>query len=282
MRLFLGILVFLCTTMVAPSAMAGADFQRLYVFGDSFSDMGAGYLAGNGPTAVAYLAQRMNLPFTHSKDKNANGVSIDFAVAGADTGLNPGVKTNGLLLEVGMLNQVQDFATRVRDKAITFDPDKTLFFIEGGLNDDRIPLDDSVAHITRQIEILTSAGARHIVLARLPIKVSDFSEVAQRLNPAYEKLVPALREKLGIDLRLSQWGSYFDEIITHPKAYGITNANDPCAFSVPLGDKKAPPCADPRKYFYYYSSHPSTWVNKLVGDKLYEEIIEQRAVSAAR
>ncbi|MDR3447007.1 MULTISPECIES: SGNH/GDSL hydrolase family protein [unclassified Dyella] len=276
MRLVLGFLVVLCAVVVAPRAMASAEFNRLYVFGDSYSDMGAGYLAGNGPTSVAYMAQRMNLPFTHSKDKNANSESIDFAVAGADTGLNPGVKTNGLMLEVGMINQVQDFAARVRDKSITFDPDKTLFFIAGGLNDDKTSLDVSVAHITRQIEILKSVGARHIVLARLPTQMSDFSEAAKRLNPAYEKLVPALRQKLGIDLRFSQWGSYFDEIVSHPEAYGIVNAKDPCAFSEPLGEKRAPPCSDPRKYFYYYSSHPSSWVNKLVGDKLYEELAVQR------
>ncbi len=272
MRLVLGFLVFLCAAMVAPRATAGADFTRLYVFGDSYSDMGAGYLAGNGPTSVAYLAKRLNLPFTHSMDANANGESIDFAVAGADTGTNPGVKTNGLLLEVGMIHQVQDFAARVRGKSIRFDPDTTLFFIAGGLNDDKLPLETSVANITRQIEILKSVGARHVVLARLPEKIPDFAQAAVRLNPAYETLVPALRARLGIDVRLSQWGRYFDEIIAHPQAYGIANAKDPCAYSVPLGEKYAPPCADPRAYFYYYGGHPSTWVNQLVGDKLYDEL----------
>jgi len=276
MRRVPSVLVLLFAVLVAPCARASADFNRLYVFGDSYSDMGAGYLAGNGPTSIAYMAQRMNLPLTHSRDPHADSGSIDFAVAGADTGLNPGVKTNGLLLEVGMINQVQDFAARVRSKAIVFNPDTTLFFIAGGLNDDKRPVDVSVGNITRQIEILKSVGARHIVLALLPTKIPDFAENAERLNPAYEKLVPALRQKLGIDMRLSPWGSYFDEIIGHPEKYGITNTKDQCAFSVPLGEKKADPCPDPRKYFYYYNDHPSTWVNKLVGDKLYEELVAGR------
>lgn len=272
MRLVLGMFVLLVAVMSTPVKAASTHFNRLYAFGDSYSDMGAGYLAGNGPTSVAYLAQRMALPFAHSKDKKANSESIDFAVAGAATGLDAGKPQHGRLLQVGMINQVQDFATRVRDKAITFDPDKTLFFIAGGLNDDEVPLDVSVANITRQIEILHSVGARHIVLALLPVKIPGFAQVAQRLNPAYEKLVPELRTKLGIDLWLSQWGRYFDEVIDHPATYGITNSKDPCAFSATLDEKGGAPCKNPREYFYYYGDHPSAWVNKLVGDKLYDEI----------
>ena len=34
-------------------------YTRLYVFGDSYSDIGAGYIDGNGPTAVAYLGWLM-------------------------------------------------------------------------------------------------------------------------------------------------------------------------------------------------------------------------------
>jgi cholinesterase len=276
MRRLLGLLALVGAVLMTAPASAGTNFQRLYVFGDSYSDMGAGYLAGNGPTAVADLAQRMGLRLTHSHDQGAPDESVDFAVAGADTGLNPGVRTNGLLLEVGMLNQVQDFAARVRSKSIVFDPNTTLFFIAGGLNDDKFPTAVSVAHITRQIELLKAVGARHVMLALLPTKVPDFAKTAQRLNPAYEMLVPSLRKKLGMDIRLSQWGRYFDEMIEHPTTYGIANTKDPCAFSVALGEKKAAPCPNPRSYFYYYDSHPSAWVNQLVGDKLYEEIASLR------
>lgn len=276
MRLVFATLVLFLAAMAAPSASASAAYNRLYAFGDSYSDIGAGYLVGNGPTSVAYLAQRMSIPFTHSKDKHANSQGIDFAVAGAATGLDPGKATNGLLLEVGMINQVQDFAARVRNKSITLDPDRTLFFIAGGLNDEGVPLDVTLANITRQIEMLKSVGARHIVLTLLPTKVPGFAETALRLNPAYEKLVPALRSQLGIDLWLSHWGSYFDEIIDHPQTYGITNSKDPCAFSAPLGEKGGAPCPDPRKYFYYYGEHPSTSVSRLVGDKLYHEVEAHR------
>src|SRR3954447_13996308 len=42
----------------AGSGAAANKLDRLYVFGDSYSDIGEGYLDGDGPTAVAYLAKR--------------------------------------------------------------------------------------------------------------------------------------------------------------------------------------------------------------------------------
>ena len=39
-------------TVFAAGGIAAAPYDRIYVFGDSYSDTGAGYLDGNGPTAV--------------------------------------------------------------------------------------------------------------------------------------------------------------------------------------------------------------------------------------
>jgi cholinesterase len=39
----------------ATSSRPTTGYSRLYVFGDSYSDIGAGYIDGNGPTAIAYL-----------------------------------------------------------------------------------------------------------------------------------------------------------------------------------------------------------------------------------
>ena len=43
----------------AATPASTAKIDRMYVFGDSYSDIGEGYLDGNGPTAVAYLADRL-------------------------------------------------------------------------------------------------------------------------------------------------------------------------------------------------------------------------------
>src|SRR5262252_4301707 len=67
-------------------------WTALYAFGDSYTDSGAGYVDGNGPTAVAYLASRLGIPFTHAADPDSSGKGLNFAVSGARTGASEGVK----------------------------------------------------------------------------------------------------------------------------------------------------------------------------------------------
>ncbi len=82
---------------------AGASsYQRMYVFGDSYSDIGEGYLDGDGPTAGAYLAERMGTPLAKSNDPDGARKSIDFAVSGAQTGSGTGSRVGEALLGVGM------------------------------------------------------------------------------------------------------------------------------------------------------------------------------------
>ena len=60
----------------AASSGPTTRYSRLYVFGDSYSDIGAGYIDGNGPTAVAYLGWLMGLEVASSKALNAAGKSL--------------------------------------------------------------------------------------------------------------------------------------------------------------------------------------------------------------
>ncbi len=55
----------------AGARAADRPYTMLYVFGDSYSDTGAGYVDSDGPTAVAYLAQRLQIPFTYFGDPNS-------------------------------------------------------------------------------------------------------------------------------------------------------------------------------------------------------------------
>jgi len=84
------LLVLTIVSSLAPQSSATPGlttrYSRLYVFGDSYSDIGAGYIDGNGPTAVAYLGWLMGLQVASSKAANAGGKSLVFAVSGAGTG----------------------------------------------------------------------------------------------------------------------------------------------------------------------------------------------------
>ena len=53
--------VAIAVLLTAGLANSAVGVKRLYVFGDSYSDIGEGYLDGDGPTAVAYFAKRLGL-----------------------------------------------------------------------------------------------------------------------------------------------------------------------------------------------------------------------------
>src|SRR6476661_3936662 len=151
----------------AAKSHRSSPYTALYVFGDSYSHIGARYLDGNGPTAVAYFAQAMGIPLTYPKDPNAPGKSLDFAATASTTGEDKG---QGRWCCQGMMDQVNDFATRVRAGTLSFKPDSTLFFLESGLNDKKIATDVTVANLTREVHLLQDLGGRHFTLSLLPTK----------------------------------------------------------------------------------------------------------------
>jgi phospholipase/lecithinase/hemolysin/predicted GH43/DUF377 family glycosyl hydrolase len=272
---------FLLLQMPLLCCAQARNWEALYVFGDSYSDSGAGYLDGNGPTAVVYLAESLGIPFTHAGDPNALGKSLNFAVSGAQTGSGEGspikAKSTGAqfkdaLLGRGMRNQVLDFTKRVNSGAIRFNPDETLFFLAGGLNDGELPTATTIVNLEDEIRQLYDAGGRYFLVAVLPTKIPAFSAVGIRLNPALKGIPEDLRSALpGAHIGISNWGKYFDQVIEEPTRYGITNATDRCAGREVFGED-ATPCTSPGTYFYYHAGHPSTAVHRIVARKLETEV----------
>lgn len=278
-RMLLVLLIFWGLAQVGAADTSPIPYRALYAFGDSYSDIGARYIDGNGPTAVAYLAQRMGIDITYPQDPQAAHKSLDFAASGAPTGREPQpieVRPGISWCCQGLLDQVDDFLARVHAGSVSFNPETTLFFLAGGLNDVKLTTEQSVNNLRHAIELLRTAGARHIVVALVPAKAAGRESIASRLNPAYQRLVLEMRTHADLDLRLSHWGEYYDEILDHPSQYGIVNTTSRCAGRA-LFKEDPTPCASPQTYFYYHEGHPSTAVHRIVGDRLYEEI--QRVAS---
>jgi len=245
----------------------------MYVFGDSYSDIGAGYVDGDGPTAVGYLAQRLGLTMVPATAASPEVKSLNFAVSGAQTGAGEGRTIKDSRLGYGMQNQADDFAALVRDGAVHFTPESTLFYIAGGLNDKQLSSETTAANLEEIIRQLYQLGGRHFLIALMPTGIPNFSEVGKRLNPFIERIPGEMtNELLAADIHLSKWGPFFDEVMLNPGSYGITNTTDQCAGRA-LFDEDATPCANPQAHYYYHSGHPSTAVHKIVGDKLYDEIL---------
>ena len=249
---------------------------RLYVFGDSYSDTGAGYVDGNGPTAVAYFARRLGIELKPANGTGSAPESLNFAVSGAQTGHGEGRKVKDALLGRGMMDQVDDFAARVRSRQISFDSKTTLFFLAGGLNDRRLPSAESVSNLEAEIRELYESGARRFRVALLPTAIPAFSDVGLRLNPELRRIPGEMRAQLPeAQIDLSNWGAFFDDVMRNPSRYGIENTKDKCAGRA-IFDEDTTPCSDPSAFFYYHAGHPSTAVHKAVGDKLYEETVSSK------
>jgi phospholipase/lecithinase/hemolysin len=270
------ILLFLLSSLLVAQPVP--NFDRIYVFGDSYSDTGAGYVDGNGPTAVAYMAAKMGLRLLPPADPAVTKTSsLNFAVSGAQSGEGKGRRVGEkAFLGYGMRNQVDDFAAKVKAGAIAFTPDTTLFFLAGGLNDRRLPDGATVANLTGLIRTLHGLGGRHFRVAVLPEQIPEFAEVGKRLNPEIARIPALVRAGglTGVQIRLSNWGRFLDEVRANPSKYGIANLTDACAGRA-IFNQDATPCRAPETHFYYHAGHPSTAVHKAAGAMLYEELIGQ-------
>lgn len=264
---------------IAPNP-PNPPYQRVYIFGDSYSDTGAGYLDGNGPTAVAYMAKSMNIDLKPASANHGPGDSLNFAVSGATTGEGKGSRVQTALLGYGMKNQVQDFVQGINSKSIRFDPTATLFFLAGGLNDARFPPDVTLNNLKDEIRTLYRAGGRNFAVALLTTRIPGFGQLGQRLNGGISQIPQQLMSELkGAHIYASHWGPFFDEILQNPTRYGITNTKDACAGRKIFGEKKEA-CAAPDTYFYYHAEHPSTATHKAVGQMLYEEAVRMAPPSS--
>lgn len=267
MKWLAGLIVLMMTLSVAAEPV-----RRMYVFGDSYSDTGYGYLDGNGPTAVWYLAKRLGFELYPANVKEPEGKSLNFAVSGAQTGWHDWIPMDGARLGFGMRNQVAEFVAMVRAKKVTFDPKTTVFFLAGGLNDARFKTEYTRENLEGEIADLYAVGARRFEVAILPEVIPGFSQVTLRLNPMLREVPERMKAKLpGATITNSQWGAFFDVVYRDAAKYGIRNTKDACAGRA-IFHQDTTPCAAPDSYYFYHAEHPSTAVHKAVGDKLFEEI----------
>ena len=186
----------------------------------------------------------------------------------------------------GIEQQVDFFITDHLQAEQTADPD-ALYVLWGGSNDylgaNSNP-DDVIDNIEAEIESLHELGAREFLLVNLPdlgaIPEVNNPELAfdpaalTQLTDTHNTLLDSSAEELndtltGAKIEVLDVNALFDEIVANPDEFGITNVTesflDPTTFTPTAG-------ANPDKFLFYDTFHPTAAVHALVGDLALETL----------
>jgi phospholipase/lecithinase/hemolysin len=257
MRPSFRILTLAATLVLGPIASAERTrhYSNLYVFGDSYCDVGnlhapVPYYQGrwsNGPLWVEHIAGFLGVPLTPS---SAGG--SDYAWDGAavtQSNYSPSIP-----------QQVEEYLSTRDGKA---DPD-ALFILEGGTNDILTTTSTNPEEIGYQIALglansvqrLRAAGARHFVISNLfdigllPIaapKAGFASAAATAANSHLDHLLFEDRQREGVHILRLNTFSLLNAIAKDPSHFGFVDVTDPCKITTP--------CADPDHWFFFDSVH---------------------------
>ncbi len=259
-------------TLVASTAEAYAaapSYDALYVFGDSYCDVGNLFALTGGaePAAPYYNGRFSNGPIWLDHVAGFLGLPLKaYAVGGTDYAFGGAWVTEGQSFTgvPSVPEQVQLYLDAHAGKA---DPN-ALYILEGGGNDILdatgvspqvlgLQIAEGLAHSER---LLREAGARHFVIPDLfnvgllpaATNVAFAAKASTVTNQSLDALL-ALEQCLeGIHILRMNVFSLLNAVETAPTHFGFTNVTDPCLAA-------SAECADPDHTFFWDTHHPTVF-----------------------
>jgi outer membrane lipase/esterase len=260
------------------SKAATPAFTHLYVFGDSYCDVGNDFIAtGGAEPAAPYFAGRFSngpiwvdhvagfLKLGALKPSLAGGT--DFAFGGAEV-------TAPVTTPYGEIPSIpQQVALYLQTAGGKADPN-ALYVIEGGGNDILNAVSGSPQQLGFEIALgisesellLRRAGARHFLIPNLfnvgllPAAAANraFATAATNAtNLSLNELLAVEGFLEGIYIVRLDVFSLESAVVTDPTHFGFTNITTPCT-SLPSTLNPAPSvCADPDHTFFWDIEHPT-------------------------
>lgn len=270
--------LFACVALLSPllslHATTSSPYDAIYVFGDSYCDVGNIYLAtsgatplsppyyhgrfSNGPIWVEHVASAWGLPMTPSL---AGGT--DYAVGGAEVTTSVSEPQGASIPSVP--EQVVEYLQAHGGKA---DP-HALYILEGGGNDILNATGGSPAVLGLKIAaglagselLLRQAGAKNFLIpdlldvALLPAgqaNASFASAASIATNQSLDKLLQLEELLQGINIFRLPVFALFQSIAADATHFGFTNITQPC-----LNPTTDAVCADPDHTLFWDEEHPT-------------------------
>ena len=268
-RLFVIPLVLVLLLMPFAAHAATPSYSALYVFGDSYCDVGNVYLATGWPSFPYYNGRLSNGPIWVDHIAGYLGVPLqpslvggtDYAFAGAWVTQPQDLGGGKTLPSVPM--QVQMYLQASGGKA---DPN-ALYFLDGGGNDivktktgDPEQLGYQIAAGLADSErMLRAAGARHFVIPNLfnvgllPV-AADHVDFARRASAAANTWLDKLLrwdDASGMHIIRVDINSLMEAMMKDSTHFGMLNVTDPCLTNTI--------CTDPDHTFFWDTHHPTVF-----------------------
>jgi phospholipase/lecithinase/hemolysin len=274
-----GIAALILTYSLAAQAASQPVFDAIYVFGDSYCDVGNLYLAtggalpaapyykgrfSNGPLWVEHVAGTYGLPMTPSITGGT-----DYAFAGAEVLAAVPISPSASIPSVPQ--QVEEYLSTHNFKA---DP-KALYIVEGGGNDILDATGGSPQALAGEIAFsllasirqLRRAGARNLFVPRLfdvgllpAAKAEGISAFATAATAALNKGLDTglALESFSDETHLYRIDTYrlLASILNDGSHYGFSDVSDPC-----LNTLASPTtlCANPSANYFWDFVHPTVF-----------------------
>jgi phospholipase/lecithinase/hemolysin len=257
---------------IVSSNAATPSYDALYVFGDSYCDVGNLFAVSGYPPAPYYMGRFSDGPiwldhvagFLHVPLSPSVLHGTDYAFGGAWATVDQPLGASKI---PSVPTQVGQYLLQHGGKA---DPN-ALYIIEGGGNDivdtttgSPQMLGNLIAHSLFDSEqMLRKAGARHFVIPNLfnvgllPVaatKVAFASAASTAVNKGLNELLAPEEEIEGVHILRMDVFSLMNALQTAPTHFGFIDITDPC-----LVTTTTPPslCGDPDHTFFWDTFHPT-------------------------
>lgn len=279
---FFSVTGFLVLSFLVPHPAKAALFSKIYVFGDSLSDVGRFHqfteenFSVGIPIGPPYAQKFSNGPLWVEHFQESLGLTPDpstnFALAGSTTG-----DINTTIPELpGVEQQVAGFLTGppVDPNALYILWAGSNDYLGGAQTDPAIPVDNIEGYISSLYEV----GARNFMIPELPdlgrlpntLPPNPNSMFLSQLSLAHNMQLASTLSSLSVRLPNSNIipldiASLISDAINNPSEFEFTNVTDACLPTEPLGIPTGPPCVNPDQYLFWDGIHPTTRAHQFVG-----------------